>query len=84
MVNTAELQTHLLATSKGKNYHKMRQQAAKPLENPFIGYVFSDESGTVGSLQPVTSRVGDLDFSGFLCLCSKVADSLVYVVSVCG
>lgn len=46
VVNTSELQTHLLATSKGKNYHKMRQQAAKPLENPFIGYVFSDESGT--------------------------------------
>ena len=45
MVNTGELQTHLLATSKGKSYHKMRQQTGKPLENPFIGFVFSDESG---------------------------------------
>ena len=47
MVNTGELQTHLLATSKGKNYHKMKQQSGKPLENPFIGYVFSEESGTM-------------------------------------
>ena len=47
MVNTGELQTHLLATSKGKNYHKMKQQSGKPLENPFIGYVFSEESGTI-------------------------------------
>ena len=46
MVNTSELQTHLLATSKGKMYHKMKQQSGKPLENPFIGYVFSEESGT--------------------------------------
>ena len=45
MVNTGELQTHLLATNKGKNFHKMRQQLGKPLENPFIGFVFSDESG---------------------------------------
>ena len=46
LVNTSELQTHLLATSKGKMYHKMKQQSGKPLENPFIGYVFSEESGT--------------------------------------
>ena len=45
MVNTGELQTHLLATAKGKTFHKMRQQANKPLENPFISYVFSDDSG---------------------------------------
>ena len=53
MVNTGELQTHLLATSKGKNYHKMKQQSGKPLENPFIGYVFSEESGTIQSLHYV-------------------------------
>ncbi|XP_019851255.1 PREDICTED: uncharacterized protein LOC109581518 [Amphimedon queenslandica] len=41
-VNTGALQTHLLATNKGKAYHKQRQQLGKPLENPFIGYVFSD------------------------------------------
>jgi hypothetical protein len=34
-----------MATSKGKAFHKMRQQLGKPLENPFIGYVFSEESG---------------------------------------
>ena len=45
LVNTSELQTHVMATSKGKAYHKMRQQIGKPLENPFIGYVFSEESG---------------------------------------
>lgn len=44
LVNTGELQTHLLATSKGKGFHKMRQQVGKPLENPFIGFVFSYES----------------------------------------
>ena len=65
MVNTGELQTHLLATSKGKGYHKMRQQAAKPLENPFIGYVFSDESGPLpmeweGQLQGHTPMDVDL------------------------
>lgn len=45
LINTGELQTHLLATSKGKSFHKMRQQTGKPLENPFIGYVFSDDAG---------------------------------------
>lgn len=45
LVNTSELQSHVLATSKGKAYHKMRQQVGKPLENPFIGYVFSEDSG---------------------------------------
>ena len=34
-----------MATSKGKAFHKMRQQLGKPLENPFIGFVFSEESG---------------------------------------
>ena len=45
LVNTSELQSHVLATSKGKAFHKMRQQLGKPLENPFIGYVFSEDSG---------------------------------------
>lgn len=45
LVNTSELQTQILATSKGKSFHKLRQQANKPLENPFIGFVFSDEAG---------------------------------------
>ena len=49
LVNTSELQTHLLATGKGKNFHKMRHQAGKPLENPFIGFVFSDEAGEIWS-----------------------------------
>ena len=43
-MNTSALQTHLLATNKGKAYHKQRQQLGKPLENPFIGYVFSDNT----------------------------------------
>ena len=47
LVNTSELQTHVLATGKGKSFHKLRQQASKPLENPFIGFVFSDEAGKV-------------------------------------
>lgn len=45
LVNTSELKSHVMATSKGKAFHKMRQQLGKPLENPFIGYVFSEESG---------------------------------------
>ena len=45
-MNTNELQTHFIATGKGKNYHKTRQQLGRPLENPFIGYVFSDDSGS--------------------------------------
>jgi len=45
LVNKSELQTHILATDKGKSFHKLRQQANKPLENPFIGYVFSDQAG---------------------------------------
>lgn len=45
LVNTAELQTHLLATSKGKAFHRAKQLGGKPLENPFIGYVFTDDSG---------------------------------------
>ena len=45
LVNTSELQSHVMATSKGKAFHKMRQQLGKPLENPFIGYVFSEDSG---------------------------------------
>lgn len=44
LVNTGELQTHSLGTSKGKAFHKMRQHLGKPLENPFIGHVFSEES----------------------------------------
>jgi hypothetical protein len=48
LVNTGELQTHLLATSKGKSFHRMRQQTGKPLENPLIGFVFSDDSGIIG------------------------------------
>ena len=47
LVNTGALQTHLLATSKGKAYHKQRQHIGKPLENPFIGYVFSENNGIV-------------------------------------
>ena len=50
LVNTGELQTHLVASSKGKGFHKMRQQVGKPLENPFIGFVFSDDSGKVGTV----------------------------------
>lgn len=45
LVNTSELHSHILGTSKGKAFHKMRQQLGKPLENPFIGYVFSEDSG---------------------------------------
>ena len=30
---------------QGKAYHKMKQQCGKPLENPFIGYVFSEDLG---------------------------------------
>lgn len=47
MVNTSELQTHACGTSKGKAFHKMRQQLGKPLENPFIGHVFSEDSGII-------------------------------------
>lgn len=63
-INTGELQTHLLATSKGKSYHKMKQQTSKPLENPFIGYVFSEESdsaaasGLVGGLHGLAASPG--------------------------
>ena len=46
LVNTTELQSHFLATSKGRTFHKLRQQQAKPLENPFIGHVFTEEPGT--------------------------------------
>ena len=45
LVNTTELQSHFLATSKGRTFHKLRQQQAKPLENPFIGHVFTEEPG---------------------------------------
>ena len=45
IINTSELQSHLLATTKGRNFHKMRQQVGKPLENPFVGFIFSDEAG---------------------------------------
>ena len=45
LVNTRELQTHLAATAKGKMYHRLRQKTGKPLENPFIGYVFSEQPG---------------------------------------
>ena len=45
LVNTRELQTHLAATAKGKLYHRLRQKTGKPLENPFIGYVFSEQPG---------------------------------------
>eukprot|EP00731_Ephydatia_muelleri_P037237 Em0425g4a len=34
LVNTAELQTHLLATNKGKAFHRAKQMGGKPLENP--------------------------------------------------
>eukprot|EP00731_Ephydatia_muelleri_P037255 Em0429g5a len=44
LVNTAELQTHLLATNKGKAFHRAKQMGGKPLENPFIGYVFTDDT----------------------------------------
>lgn len=44
LVNTAELQSHLLATSKGKAFHRAKQLGGKPLENPFIGYVFTDDT----------------------------------------
>lgn len=43
LVNTRELQTHLAATAKGKMFHRLRQKTGKPLENPFIGYVFSEQ-----------------------------------------
>jgi hypothetical protein len=43
LINTNELQSHLIATNKGKNYQRARQKQGKPLENPFIGYVFSEE-----------------------------------------
>ena len=45
LVNTTELQSHFLATSKGRTFHKLRQSQAKPLENPFIGHVFTEEPG---------------------------------------
>jgi len=45
LVNTRELQTHLAATAKGKMFHRLRQKTGKPLENPFIGYVFSEQPG---------------------------------------
>ena len=47
LVNTRELQTHLAATAKGKMFHRLRQKTGKPLENPFIGYVFSEQPGKV-------------------------------------
>ena len=51
LVNTRELQTHLAATAKGKMYHRLRQKTGKPLENPFIGYVFSEQPGELWSIQ---------------------------------
>ena len=45
LVNTGELATHTLGTGKGKSFHKMRQNLGKPLENPFIGHVFSEDTG---------------------------------------
>ena len=45
LVNTTELQSHFLATSKGRSFHKLRQTQGKPLENPFIGHVFTEEPG---------------------------------------
>eukprot|EP00731_Ephydatia_muelleri_P035133 Em0099g5a len=36
LVNTAELQTHLLATNKGKAFHRAKQMGGKPLENPSL------------------------------------------------
>ncbi len=45
LVNTGELATHSLGTSKGKAYLKTRQQIGKPVENPFIGHVFSEDAG---------------------------------------
>ncbi|XP_064404228.1 uncharacterized protein LOC135349615 [Halichondria panicea] len=44
LVNTGELATHTLGTGKGKSFHKMRQNLGKPLENPFIGHVFSEDT----------------------------------------
>lgn len=55
LVNTGALQTHLLATSKGKSYHKQRQQHGKPLENPFIGHVFSESSELSPSVAVTTT-----------------------------
>jgi hypothetical protein len=49
LVNTTELQSHFLATSKGRTFHKLRQSQAKPLENPFIGHVFTEEPEASGS-----------------------------------
>ncbi len=45
LVNTGELATHSLGTSKGKDYLKTRQQVGKPVENPFIGHIFSQDTG---------------------------------------
>lgn len=57
LVNTRELQTHLAATAKGKMYHRLRQKTGKPLENPFIGYVFSEqpELDVMASSESLTS-----------------------------
>ena len=45
LINTNELQSHFIATPKGKNFHRIRQKQGKPLENPFIGYIFSEGAG---------------------------------------
>lgn len=50
LINTNELQSHLIATQKGKNFHRMRQKQGKPLENPFIGFIFSEGAGKLGLL----------------------------------
>ena len=45
LINTNELQSHLIATQKGKSFHRVRQKQGKPLENPFIGFIFSEGTG---------------------------------------
>lgn len=45
LINTNELQSHLIATHKGKNFHRIKQKQGKPLENPFIGFIFSEGAG---------------------------------------
>ncbi|KAI6647936.1 hypothetical protein LOD99_8396 [Oopsacas minuta] len=55
LVNTKQIQTHLVSTHKGLSYHQSQVRAGKPLENPFMGYIFSENESTDKPATPVTS-----------------------------
>eukprot|EP00800_Vazella_pourtalesii_P016305 TRINITY_DN4659_c0_g1_i1.p1 TRINITY_DN4659_c0_g1~~TRINITY_DN4659_c0_g1_i1.p1 ORF type:complete len:337 (+),score=47.25 TRINITY_DN4659_c0_g1_i1:70-1080(+) len=55
LVNTKQIQTHLVSTHKGLSYHQSQVRAGKPLENPFMGYIFSENENSEKSTTPITS-----------------------------